>query len=228
MIRLVVALGWFVVVAFVLGARRTVGVRRLRSGVEFRRPTGSARRRVSWSRRTSAGDELPGLLDDLARALRSGFSLRQSLLGLPLRGALAEPTERLQHELEFGQPIGAALDRWVDRIDDPLVELAGAALALVVHAGGSGADAIDRVAATLRDRRALELEIRAQASQARASAFVIALLPVGFLALAASADPSTLDFLMSTATGVACLLAGLALAAVGLWWMHRITEAVRW
>jgi len=187
---------------------------------------------LRWPARPKHGrrkaDELPDFLDDLARSLRSGLSLRQALVALPALGPLGAPTERMRHELELGQPIGAATKRWVARIDDPLADLAGAALALVIDAGGTGAEAIDRVAATVRDRQAIRLETQAQASQARASASVIAALPIGFFVLAVGADPAIAGFLFGTPLGVMCLAGGLVLEAVGMWWMHGITEDIRW
>ena len=218
--------GWIAVVALVLVARHAAVRARLVG------PASHPTARMQWSawpkRRRRRADELPDLLDDLARSLRSGLSLRQALVALPSLGSLGGPTERMRHELELGQPIGAATQRWIARIDDPLADLAGAALVLIIDAGGTGAETIDRVAATVRDRRAIRLETQVQASQARASASVIAALPVGFFVLAVAADPAVAGFLFGTPLGGMCLAAGLVLDGVGVWWMRGITEDLRW
>jgi tight adherence protein B len=80
------------------------------------------------------------------------------------------------------------------------------------------------VAATLRERRAVEREATALATQARSSALVIVLAPLAFAALSSLGDPRAGAFLVGTPTGLACLTAGLALDGLGAWWMHRIVR----
>ncbi len=83
---------------------------------------------------------------------------------------------------------------------------------------------IDAVAASLRERREVEAEAAALATQARASAGVLAAAPIVFAFLAAAADPEAGAFLLSTGPGLACLLGGVALLAVGGLWMARIVR----
>ena len=64
-----------------------------------------------------------------------------------------------------------------------------------------------------------------QSVQARLSAVVIALLPVGFTAWCITTDPRAASFLLGSAAGWLCLTAGLALLAVGAWWMARIVRS---
>jgi tight adherence protein B len=231
-LMLVAIIGWPTVVALFAGARRCAVRRRVARavGVGDLVTAASALEGLSarFRRRRRVIDDLPEILDELARALRANLSLRQALLALPDRGALAGATARLRHELDLGRPIPEAVTTWIERLEDPLADLAGAALSVAIETGGAGAVAVDRVAATVRDRRAIQLEAAAQASQARASALVIGLLPVGFLGLATSADPASTGFLLGTRLGLLCLGGGLALDALGIWWMHRITTGVRW
>ena len=231
-LTLAAIIGWPAFVAVLTGARRCAVRRRVarQVGVADKVLPASALDGLSTRlrRRRRVIDDLPEMLDELARALRANLSLRQALVALPDRGAMAGATSRLRHELDLGRPIPDAVTTWIERLDDPLADLAGAALSVAIDTGGAGAAAIDRVAATVRDRRAIQLEAAAQASQARASALVIGLLPVGFLGLATSADPGSTGFLLGTRLGLMCLGAGLALDALGIWWMHRITTGVRW
>ena len=66
----------------------------------------------------------------------------------------------------------------------------GAALALAAEAGGSVASVLDGVTDTLRDRVALDREVAALSSQARASAAVLVVAPVAFAVLAAARRPA--------------------------------------
>jgi tight adherence protein B len=169
--------------------------------------------------------ELPPLLDDVARALRSGGSLHQALTEAASGpgDARAQLAGALQ-AISGGQSFNAALDRWLAARPVPGVRLTVAALGLASETGGGAARAIDGVAATLRDREAVARELRALTSQARLSASVISIAPVAFAVMAVGVDGSTATFLFRTPIGGVCLLVGLALDAAGMVWMARLTR----
>ena len=167
---------------------------------------------------------LPLALEAMARALRTGGSLRQALA----EAAAAAPAP-LDAELSAvvaavarGAPFGVALDQLVGRVPLPGVRLAAAAIALGAETGGAQAKAIDGVAATIRDRLGAAAEVRAQATQARVSAGVIALSPLAFGVLSTATDHRTATFLFKTAPGLVLLSLGLGLDALGAVWMTRV------
>lgn len=171
---------------------------------------------------------LPDALDAVARSLRTGASLPGALAEAatsPAAGPVAVEWAGAAAAATAGVPVRDALAALVERRPIVPVRLAVAALSLAADAGGAPSQAVEQVAATLRDRAALAREVRALASQARASALVIAVAPVGFTALAGMADSKVLGFLLGSATGGACLALGLALDAAAAWWMARITRA---
>ena len=171
-------------------------------------------------------DALPDALESMARALRSGASLRQAVeetAGLT-PGLLGADLAAVAAEVAHGHLLTSALDRWGRRRPLPGVRLAVSALALGAEAGGAHARAIDGVAATVRSRAAVGREVRALSSQARLSAVVITLAPLGFSALAAASDERTAGFLLRTPLGLFCLVIGLALDAVAALWMLRLSR----
>ena len=181
-------------------------------------------RRTAPARRSAAYDrELPEVLEAVARQLRAGGSLTQAVAGVePPAGSpsgLATDWQRVV-ALAPAVGIGAALDDWADD-RPPSVRLAAAALAMAAETGGSPARAVDGVATTLRSRQSVADELRALSSQARASAAVIALAPLGFGALAGATDDRTSAF-FTTPAGLTLLAAGLTLDTVGAWWMSRL------
>lgn len=102
--------------------------------------------------------------------------------------------------------------------------LAGLAACWTVCAGtGSGlAAAVERLGegqrAAADQRRAVEVELAGP----RATARLLALLPLVGLLLAAGLGAEPLGFLLGTAPGRACLLLGLGLEAIGLRWTSRL------
>lgn len=185
-----------------------------------------ARRRASVARRRRAR-ALPGLLEAVARALRSGASLRQALDASLARAdaALVPELSVVCDAVAHGSTVEAALEAWSRRQPSEGLRLAVAALTLGIDVGGAPGRALDGVAASLRDRLAVDREVAALSSQARSSAVVMVIAPVVFAALAVAADRRTGRFLVGTPTGLACLATGLALDALAAWWMLRLTEA---
>jgi tight adherence protein B len=178
-------------------------------------------------RRRRYRDALPTVLEEVARSLRSGVSIPQALAEAatagddPVRAELREVLDRMA----AGEDLVRALDWWRVRAGDPSVGLPVAALTLAVQGGGSRAWAVDQVAATLRERLALQAELRAQSSQATLSAAVLILSPFVFAIVTAFVDPRVVVFLVSTPVGWGCLVGGSLLDLAGAWWMSRIVRS---
>ena len=187
---------------------------------------------VVRSRRGGAGarleQALPGALEAVARSLRSGASLRQAVEEAGRARAagpqLAAELSRAAAEAGQGAALVTALEGIAARRPLPGVRLGVAALCLGAETGGAQARAVDGVAATVRERLAVAAELRALSSQARISALVIGLAPVGFGAFAAATDPRTSQFLLHTPAGLALLTAGLTLDGLGWLWMQRLSR----
>jgi tight adherence protein B len=167
---------------------------------------------------------LPECLESVARALRSGASLRQAVgeAATTTPGALGKELDRVADEAGHGMPLVASLEELGLRRPLPGLQLAVAALCLGSETGGAQAQAVDGVATTIRERLAIVAEARALAPQARMSALVIGLAPVGFGVFAASTDPRTAQFLLHTSAGLILLAAGLTLDGLGWLWMQRL------
>jgi tight adherence protein B len=115
-----------------------------------------------------------------------------------------------------------SLASWRQRRPTPVVSLATAVLTFGVDTGGSLARAVDGAAATLRERLALQGEVRVLAAQARASALVVVVAPVGFTLVVAIADPRVAAFLLTTAVGWGCLIVGAGLEMACVAWMRSL------
>src|SRR5690606_8138258 len=125
---------------------------------------------------------LPALVDGVAAGLRSGLALpvalRQGVAATdgPLRGDL----DVVAAGLDTGLPLDLCLDLWRSRRPTPGVRLVTATLEVCALLGGRSRP-LDGVASTLRDRLAVDREVRAVSAQARASALVLVATPWVFL-----------------------------------------------
>jgi len=169
------------------------------------------------------------------------------------RSAVVEVCEALVGELRAGQPFVASLEHCVDLWSElaPVVAAARlgadvpAALRRLARAPGaeglaelasawqvsarSGAGlaaALAQVARTARARQPTRLLVQGELASAQATARLVAVLPVGSLAMSAGIGGDPWHFLLGTPLGLTCLGGGLLCAFAGLLWIDRIAAGV--
>ncbi|MDQ6698215.1 MAG: type II secretion system F family protein [Actinomycetota bacterium] len=186
-------------------------------------------KRLAARQRRRRARALPVLLEDVARGLRSGTSLRQALsLSIERADVTLQPDLRVVCDtVANGGSLEAALEAWTERQPCDGLRLTVAALCLGIDAGSAHGQALDGVAASLRDRLAVQRELTALSSQARSSAGVMVVAPVLFAGFTVISDHRTAHFLLGTPVGLVCLTTGVGLDALAAWWMARITGAER-
>ena len=206
--------------ALLLGVLVAMIVSRATSGLRSRSRTPSARATRTPRRSRSQSPDYASLLDGIARRVRSGSSLTSATID----------------EIDESSPLHVVLDR-LDSGDSLAQALAGVvadhgdlaltvqALSAAAHLGGPIAATLDEAATVLRERAAALDERRAQGSQARLSARVLTIVPLGFAVWNAAVSQRARDVYISTAAGGVCATCGLALNLVGWRWMKRIIGA---
>lgn len=107
--------------------------------------------------------------------------------------------------------------------------LADLAAAWQVSAGsGAGlAIALTCVAESARHAQAARGVVESELASARATAWLVALLPVVSLTIGAGMGSDPWHFLLGTTPGLACLALGVALELCGLAWVDRIAAQVQ-
>lgn len=189
----------------------------------------TAARRMVTRRAPTRGYEadLLAAVGTLGASLRSGASLGQALERASHRtGPCAADLALIRSRIASGWATQAALDQWAQDTPEPAVTLVADALAVAGTSGASQGRAVVAVADTIGDRANRAREVRALASQARASCVVLVLMPLAFAASAAALDGRVASFLLTTVAGWACVAGGLALDAAGAWWMFRLVRQV--
>jgi tight adherence protein B len=171
--------------------------------------------------------DLPPLLEAVAASLRTGAGMTTALeegCGSVTGSPLATDVRGVVADVGAGVTLGAALARWSAARDQGEVRLAASALDLAASLGGPQARTVDELAAVLRERAALEAEVRVQASQARASALLVGVAPVAFALVVVLLDPDRAAAILSTPVGAVSIALGLLLDAVGVLWMRHIVR----
>jgi tight adherence protein B len=148
--------------------------------------------------------------------------LRRRAASVACRAARAASLDRLTGlaaDLRAGLPVSAAMDA---SGGDGSVALARAAVTLAERTGAPLADLVDRIEADARAGDRAWAAAAAQAAGAQATAFLLAALPLGGLALGFAVGSDPLAILLRTPLGAVCALGALALQMLGLAWSRRL------
>ncbi len=152
--------------------------------------------------------------------------------GQPPDAALARAAETwpslasVSQSHAYGGDVPSALRRSADEPGAEGMALVAAAWHVSHRTGHGLAEALARVAEALRARRATDRVVRGELASARATARLVAALPVVALVIGAGSGGDPLGFLFATPLGIACLACGLALGLAGLAWIERIAAGV--
>ncbi|MCP9952365.1 type II secretion system F family protein [Actinomadura madurae] len=91
--------------------------------------------------------------------------------------------------------------------------------------GGTLATVLDGLASALRDEETQRQEVSVQLAGPRATARLLAALPLLGLAMAAALGAHPIPFLFGTLPGLACLTTGTTLNATGLYWTRHLSKS---
>jgi tight adherence protein B len=183
------------------------------------------RERRRTARRAQALEEQ--LLDAVtatASAVRSGRSLGQALVlaGEQLDGPLGPMLVDAAQQVALGVPMDSVLDRLAEGVGGPDVRLVAGVLKLHRRTGGALAASLDEVAGTLRARREGARELRSLTAQARLSAAILGLLPLGFFLFLSIVARRDVESAFRTTAGASAIGFGLVLQGAAFVWIRRL------
>ncbi|MER6525707.1 type II secretion system F family protein [Streptomyces sp. NPDC001508] len=212
-IGLLLALLGTSVIPAVAGAAGVPVLRRMRLARAARR---------TRERRTDAVIALCGAL---AGEVRAGRQPGEALLCAARdSGGLGDTQAAVLAAARFGGDVPGALAAAARQPGaEGLLGLA-ACWRVAVDQGAGLAAGLDRLDAALRAERDQRADLRAQLAGARATAVMLAALPVLGLLLGTAMGAGPLRVLLHTGAGLGCLVVGGLFEAAGLWWAARIVR----
>jgi tight adherence protein B len=142
-------------------------------------------KRAQAARLRQFDSQLGDMLNLVVNGLRAGFSTLQALeaVGRELPSPIADEFRRVVQEMQLGIPMEEALDHLLRRISSEDLDLVITAVNVQREVGGNLAEILDVISFTIRERVRIKGEISALTAQGRATAWVIAMLPLALVAM---------------------------------------------
>jgi tight adherence protein B len=185
--------------------------------------------RLLWARRTTTrltaanAARMAEVCDLLAAELSAGrppeTALREAAAVWPALAAVAEVAR-------LGGDVSGALREVAQTPGASGLRLLAAAWSVSRRTGGGLGVATRRVAEAVRREQATRSVVAGELASARATARMMAALPIVALLMGSGAGADPWSFLLRTPAGLACLAAGLASGLAGVWWIEQIARGV--
>ncbi len=182
------------------------------------------RRRRRARRDEAIQEQLAEAVATIASCLRSGRSVLQAieLAAEELDPPLGPSLRRLADRVELGEDLPEALGSWSADLRSQDARLAAGVLQLHRRTGGALASTLEELGSTLRKRRSAARELRSLTAQARLSATILGLLPVGFFLFLSAVARQDLEEAYRSGLGASAIAIGLALQAIAYLWIRRL------
>ncbi|MBM3270003.1 MAG: type II secretion system F family protein [Candidatus Sericytochromatia bacterium] len=169
-------------------------------------------------------EQLPDMVGVVSNAVKSSFSVQQALDLVTAEFADpmgAEVTEVLQ-EIRMGVPFEEALQNWGERLDNDDLDIFVTALIIQRQTGGNLSEVLENLAATMRERRRIQGQIRTLTTQGRFSGQILTFLPVGLYVVLYLLAPDRMGVLFSDPLGWAIIAVCATMILIGSLIVRRI------
>jgi tight adherence protein B len=173
--------------------------------------------------RSRRHDAVIGLCGALAAELQAGLAAETALARACADWPDFGPVERVAR---LGGDITSAFGSLAARPGFESLRAVAAGWAVAERSGASLAAVLDRIGDGLRDQRAARAEVESALEPPRATARMLAVLPLFGILLGTAMGAGPLSFLIGTPAGRVCLMVGALLALAGIAWVERLARAV--
>ena len=162
----------------------------------------------------------------LSNALKAGYSFAQAVSTVSKTASppIADEFSRATREMALGISVDDALNHMVKRNVSEDFDLMVTAVQIHRVVGGNLAEILDTIAHTIRERVRIKGEIRTLTAQARASGWIITLLPIGLAAALTVISPDYFQPMFKEGLGIAMLAVGGFSMLVGFALIQKIVK----
>jgi tight adherence protein B len=183
-------------------------------------------KRIAAKRLATFEEQFPEAVDLMARALRAGHALPTALQ--MVSDEIPEPVggefRLLFDQQNFGMSLPEALKAFGSRI--PLLDARFFVTAVLTQRemGGNLSEVLDKLSSVIRDRFKVKRQVRAVSAHGRITGAVLMALPPVTAGVLFILSPQHMRLLTEDPMGVQMIVMGLALQAVGIFWIRHILK----
>lgn len=178
-------------------------------------------------RSRALSEQLPEALDMMARSLRAGHALSSAfqLVAEEMPEPISVEFARAFEEQRLGMPLERAVREMGARApSNGDLKLFAVSTVIQKETGGNLAEILDGIAATVRERYRFFGKLRALTAEARVSAWLVALMPLGIAVFMVLSQPDYMVRLVDNPLGQTILAVGVGAWILGTVWFERLTR----
>ena len=167
---------------------------------------------------------LPDAVDIIVRGIKAGLPLLDCLRMISLESAepIRSEFRAIIDTQAIGMPIGEACSKLFDRIPLPEANFFGIVISIQQRAGGNLSEALGNLSKVLRERKKMKQKIQAMSMEAKASASIIACLPLAVMLLVYLSSPDYISLLWTSSQGRMLLACSAAWMGTGVMVMRKM------
>jgi tight adherence protein B len=167
---------------------------------------------------------LADAVDIVGRGVKVGLPLAEcfKIVAREARSPIKEEFQLIVEDQLLGMPLADATERLPDRVPIAEARFFSIVIAIQTRSGGSLAETLGNLSKVLRDRQKMFDKIKALSSESKASAYIIAALPVFVILALAVVSPDYIALLFTEHTGNIVLGACALLMATGCLVMRKM------
>ena len=169
-------------------------------------------------------EQLPDAIDMVKRALRAGHTFKSAinLVAEDMGQPIAKEFELTFSDLNYGNDVRRAMLGLLNRVPSVTVMALVTSVLVQRDTGGNLAEILDQIAKVVRGRFRFGRRLRSLSAEGRMSAWVLALIPLGLVALLSISSPTYLPVLLEKPVGQKLLYAAGILGVLGILWIRKL------
>jgi len=170
--------------------------------------------------------QFPEAMDLMVRGLKSGLPVNECISNVAKE--MSAPTgvefQKITDAMRLGKQLEEALWETADRLDTPDFKFFVISLVVQRETGGNLAETLGNLSNILRSRQAMKLKVRALSSEAKASAWIVGLLPFIMLGAILAINYDYGIILFTHPKAIMAGIGGLLWMSLGIFIMSRMIK----
>ncbi len=171
-------------------------------------------------------DQLPDALDLIVRGVKSGLPVAETINSVSeeMPAPMGQEMARVMEDTRVGMALEAALWLAAERVNSPEFKFFCVCLSVQRETGGNLAETLDNLSELVRGRKQMKKKVRAVASEARASKYILGGLPIAIGAMLAIVANDYIMVLFTTDPGHIILGIGSVMMSIGWFVMDKMAD----